>query len=89
MCGYIPIDTNTVELKRLRVEKSCRCQGLGRQMLEHVETHVKSKGYNTIIFTAASLRKNTIRFYLNNDYIKTGISQYDRIITIDFKKVFK
>ena len=87
MCGYIPIDSTTVELKRLRVEKSLRSQGFGTRLLRYTEEDIKSKNYKKIVFTTASVRETTLRFYKNNSYRETGESMYAELVTIDFEKL--
>ena len=86
MCGYIPIDSTTVELKRLRVEKSLRSQGYGTQLLRFTEKDILSKDYKKIIFSTASVREATLKFYSKHSYKKTGTSKYDELITIEFEK---
>ena len=86
MCGYIPIDNKTVELRRLRVIKDLRGNGYGGKMLKYVEKDIVLKGYSKIVFSTASVRESTLNFYKKYLYTKTGKSKYDQLTIIKFEK---
>lgn len=87
-CGYIPIDSKSVELKRLRIRKDLRGYGYGSLLLESIEDCIKSNGFSLIKFTTASIRKKTISFYKNRGYLEVGKYKYDQLETIAFEKAF-
>ena len=86
MCGYIPIDKMSVELKRLRVLKNLRGNGYGSKMLSFIEKEIKTNGFSTIKFATASVRKDTLKFYKKHGYIITGNDKFGQLKTILFEK---
>lgn len=85
-CGYIPLDSETVELKRLRVRKDLRGYGYGSLLLKSMEQSIKSMGYSRIKFSTASIRKSTILFYRNRGYSESGKQKYGQLDIIVFEK---
>lgn len=63
-CAIKVVDTVTVEIKNLAVVAECRRHGVGRAMLEHVESLLSG---NTFIIGTGET-PSTLRFYQNCGY---------------------
>lgn len=87
ICGYKIISDDTVELKRFRVTKTLRSQGLGSELLHYIESRLKDKGFNKIILETAVLRPSTLQFYRNRKYIVVDEGIYGELKTIKFEKL--
>ena len=63
----------------LIVDKNCRANGIGTQLLKHIENYFKSIGCEFVQIDVFSYNENAKRFYYKNGY-------EDRMVTV-FKKM--
>jgi GNAT superfamily N-acetyltransferase len=86
MGGYKRVDANTAELKRFRVKKELRGQGLGSLLLKEVERIAAKNGITRIILETAKFRPLTLKYYLKHGYVHCGDQHYGAIETVCFEK---
>jgi len=60
-------------LTTLIVEESRRGAGIGKQLVEGIESWLKRQGAILCVVTSSSRRSDSHRFYENNGYLNTGI----------------
>ncbi len=60
-------------LTTLIVEESRRGEGIGKQLVEGIESWLKRQGAILCVVTSSSRRSDSHRFYENNGYLNTGI----------------
>ena len=69
-CGYVRLNDDTAELKRLVVDRRVARQGIGRQLVKHVIDRCQSEGHMTLRLTttesetAAQALYESIGFYV-------------------------
>lgn len=86
MCGFIPESYKIASLMRLRVRKDLRGDGLGKKILKYIESAIREKGYETIKFSTAASRVNTLHFYRKRGYKEIAREMYGEIETVIFEK---
>jgi GNAT superfamily N-acetyltransferase len=84
--GYKRVDTNTAELKRFRVKKELRGQGLGSLLLKEVERIAAENGITRIVLETAKFRPLTLKYYLKHRYARCGKRHYGTVETVCFEK---
>lgn len=63
----------SVELDHVIIESSYRNQGLGAQLMDWVQTHVKAKGCEAIELNTYTENKGSHNFYHQNGFIAPGL----------------
>jgi GNAT superfamily N-acetyltransferase len=86
MGGYKRVDANTAELKRFRVKKALRGQGLGSLLLKEVERIAAENGITKIALETVKFRPLTLRYYQKHGYTRCGERHYGTIETVCFEK---
>lgn len=86
MGGYKRVDANTAELKRFRVKKALRRQGLGSLLLQEVERIAAENGVTKIVLETAKFRPLTLNYYLKHGYARCGARHYGTVETVCFEK---
>lgn len=66
------IDDTTGEIKRMRVTKSRRRQGIALLLLEIAEAFCARQGYERIVLDTTDRQAAAQQLYLGNGYIETG-----------------
>ncbi|MGO4616499.1 GNAT family N-acetyltransferase [Nocardia sp. 2YAB30] len=61
-------DTETAELKRIWTSREHRRQGLGRFVLDHLETEIARRGYRRIYLTTGPRQPEAVGLYLAAGY---------------------
>ncbi len=85
-CAYLIKDPTTVELKRIRIKKNLRGNGLGTQLIFFLEDKIKAAGFKTIILNTSIMRESTLKFYEKMGFEVTGKEPYGGIELVYFKK---
>lgn len=63
-CGGLrPINDADVELKRLFVTSTHRCEGLGRKILAYLESKAETLGYKRILLETGDVQEAAIHLY--------------------------
>lgn len=66
-CGALrEISEEVAEIKRMYVARSGR--GIGRGILEYLESKARTLGYSKIILDTRKCNENAVKFYIKNDY---------------------
>ncbi len=75
-CGcYKPIDSETIEIKRMYVHPDNRKNGLGKTVLTLLETEAKAKGFARAILETGHRQPESLRLYEGCGY--TRIPNYE------------
>ncbi len=75
------IDDTTGEIKRMRVTKSRRRQGIALLLLEIAEAFCARQGYKRIVLDTTDRQVAAQQLYLRNGYIETGSKFLESIST--------
>lgn len=68
-CGALrPLEENVAELKRMFVRTPARGKGLGRKLLEALESHARESGIRTIRLETGIEQKAAISLYESSGY---------------------
>jgi GNAT superfamily N-acetyltransferase len=86
MGGYKRVDANIAELKRFRVKKALRGQGLGSVLLKEVERIAAENGITRIVLETVKFRPLTLKYYLKHGYVHCGDQHYGTVETVCFEK---
>ncbi len=76
-------DDDTVELKALYLDCTCRGKGLGRQLMEKAVTEARRLGYKSVVLDSMSQYEAALRLYR-----KMGFKDTDRYNDNSFADVF-
>lgn len=68
-CILTPVNTNTLQLRQMAVDKSYQGQGIGNSVLEFAEQQAKTKSYTRLMMHA---RKEAVGFYERQGYTIDG-----------------
>lgn len=81
-CGcFKPFDNETVEIKRVFVQKSFRGNGIADAILKELETWAAELGYTTAVLETGKGQPEAIRFYTKQGY--AAISNFGQYIGND------
>ena len=71
--AYYPIErgNNAVEIRKMYILPKARRQGLGKFLLQELESKIASRGFDEIWIETASVLKEAVRMYENNGYKPT------------------
>ena len=83
MGAFRKIDTNTAEIKRMRVNPDFQGQGIGKQILELLIQKAKSSNYKKLILDTSSKQ-----LAAQNLYQKFSFKEYKRIQTNDYQTIY-
>ena len=86
MGAYIPIDTETVEIRRMRVAPSLQRKGLGRKLLEALETRAKGEGYSKVRLDTTREQLAAQELYRAAGYRKVASGRLGRFETVIFER---
>ena len=76
MGGVVPVDEDTAEIKRMRVDPGHQRRGHGRAILRALEDEARSRGYERIVVTTA-VRQDSAPFYRAHGYEETGRDRWE------------
>lgn len=92
--GYYPIERgkNAVEIRKMYILPAARGQGLGKFLLQELESTIITRGFDEIWIETASVLKEAVKMYENNGYLPTtGVEtlRCDRVYvkSLDTKKL--
>ena len=71
--AYYPIErgNNAVEIRKMYILPAVRRQGLGKFLLQELETKIIARGFDEIWIETASILKEAVILYENNGYLLT------------------
>ena len=72
-CSIVQRDHNTVELKNVVCSPQHQGQGLGHRMMQAVEEHTRTMGYQMIYLWTYGHLAPALRLYERRGYVRTGI----------------
>jgi GNAT superfamily N-acetyltransferase len=75
------IDETTGEIKRMRVTKSRRRQGIALLLIEIAEAFCARQGYERVVLDTTDRQAAAQQLYLNNGYVETGSKSLTSIST--------
>jgi len=61
--GLYPLDTHSVELRKMCLRKDARRKGLGKKLLDHAVTSAKKMGYKRVTLETAAVLTEAIKLY--------------------------
>ncbi|NQD38161.1 GNAT family N-acetyltransferase [Permianibacter sp. IMCC34836] len=67
--GFVPIDADTCELRKMYLLAAARGCGLGRRLLTLAETEVRQRGYRFMQLETASVLKEAVALYERHGYL--------------------
>ena len=67
--GFRLVDANTAEIKRVRIDSGHRSKGLGKSIIEHIESYCKATEIKTIKVDTDSRFAAAISMYTNLGYV--------------------
>jgi putative acetyltransferase len=87
--GYYPVNRGekAVEIRKMYLTPEVRGKGLGRYLLQALETAIISKGYTHAWIQTASALKEAVQLYERNGYEKTTGIDTDRCDRIYVKEL--
>lgn len=68
MVGIERHDDDEAELRRMYVDAACRRQGIGNQMLDHVEAFCRKTGYERLILSTSEIQGAALATYEARGY---------------------
>jgi len=71
--AYYPIErgNNAVEIRKMYILPKARKQGLGKFLLQELESKIATRGFDEIWLETASVLKEAVKMYENNGYKPT------------------
>ena len=71
--GYYPIErgNNAVEIRKMYIVPAARGQGLGKFLLQELESKIIARGFDEIWIETASILKEAVKMYENSGYLPT------------------
>ena len=87
MGGLLKIDSETCEIKRMRVHPDYQRRGLGRNLLIDLEKIAVSKGYNRLILETSSKQYAAQELYKSCGYKKFKSEKLGKFTLIYFEKL--
>jgi putative acetyltransferase len=87
--GYYPVNRgeNAVEIRKMYLSPDMRGQGLGRYLLQALESVITSKGYRHIWIQTASVLKEAVQLYERYGYERSTGVDTDRCDRIYLKSL--
>jgi len=79
--GYLPTGADAIQISRMSVDRSLRCQGIGRQILAELLQHARSAGYRRAILETTATWQDVITFYQRNGFTITHYQDGDVYFT--------
>ncbi len=61
--GLYPVDTHSIELRKMYLRQDARGRGLGKKLLDHAVKTARELGYKRITLETASVLKEAIKLY--------------------------
>ena len=88
--AYYPIErgNNAVEIRKMYILPAARGQGLGKFLLQELESKIIARGFDEIWIETASVLKKAVKMYENNGYMPTTGVETQRCDRV-YKKVIK
>lgn len=70
-CGGLqPLDADTAEVRRIFLNKDARGRGIGRALLNAIETHARHLGYLRVRLTTGDQQTAALRLFQSAGYIE-------------------
>lgn len=82
-----PINSTTVELKRMRVQPKYQRMGFGQLMLDCLESRAKQLGFSVIELDTTVQQVAARNLYEKNGYVKFGERQKSDFVELLFRKL--
>lgn len=89
MGAYTPLDSRTVEIRRMRVSPGVQRKGFGTKILVELEASARRKRYVTARLDTTREQIAAQKLYLANGYQIVGKGRAGRFETIIFEKVLR
>jgi ribosomal protein S18 acetylase RimI-like enzyme len=86
MGGFLRHNSEQAEIKRMRVRPEFQRRGLGRQILEELETRARALDYREIRLDTTEGQVAARRLYESAGYRETGQRRQGRFLFIDYRK---
>jgi putative acetyltransferase len=88
--AYYPIErgNNAVEIRKMYILPKARRQGLGKFLLQELESKIATRGFDEIWLETASVLKEAVKMYENSGYQPTTGVETQRCDRV-YKKVIK
>jgi ribosomal protein S18 acetylase RimI-like enzyme len=86
MGAFLPVGTDIIEIKRMRVEPSMHRQGLGAHMLSELEAHAVAKGYRMAKLDTTRQQVAAQALYIAAGYTIVGAGRVASFETVLFEK---
>ncbi len=61
--GLYPVDTHSVELRKMYLRKDVRGKGLGKKLLDHAVSSAKEMGFKRVTLETSTVLKEAIKLY--------------------------
>ncbi len=88
MGGFRKKSSDTVEMKRMRVDPQFQRRGYGQLILNMLEQRAREMGYKKMILDTTIRSKAAVSLYIKNGYKETGrrdVAQFNTVL-IFFEK---
>lgn len=76
--GVVPIDEETVELRRMAVDPVHQGWGLGRHLLGELEDRAAAQGYGVVTLETVTRLERARRLYERAGYVEVARDHHDR-----------
>ncbi|MGY8665366.1 GNAT family N-acetyltransferase [Bradyrhizobium sp. UFLA05-109] len=70
MGGLKPVDSDVVELKRMRVDPALRRRGLGRSLLHELESRATALGFKRVVLDTTTIQVGAQKLYETAGYVR-------------------
>ncbi len=70
--GYVPLSSDEVEIKRMRVHPSYQRKGFGQTLLSTLEKGPAQQGYRWVYLETTTLQQPALSLYWKHGYRETG-----------------
>jgi ribosomal protein S18 acetylase RimI-like enzyme len=70
--GYLPVDSRTIEIRRMRIDPEWQRQGIGTSILNTLISNAKRRGYHKVVLSTDIRMKAAIALYLKAGFTQMG-----------------
>ena len=89
MGALLPVDAETAEVKRIRVDPARQGQGLGQMMLATLEERAEVLGYRHLQLDTLEIQSSAVKLFRRNGYLETGTGLFEGRKQLLFRKELK